>query len=325
MAGLIDTIIAELKKSAETSFIHTPTYHHIRGDKYYSSYIENLFCGSLSEFHKSSFGEAQGGELLPKGDRPAKMSAIRSSSALAVNIFGNDSHVQIIDNQIDLPNGKFDLKYEEAEGQTIIQDANDEKNPHYANIDVRLTNADEAEIFIEVKMLEPLSFTPKLNEAYANPNNYNPMLGSKLIDAFVKIFERYNAWAKDKSNKKNPAHCFDACQMFKHLLAILDLSMKGKLKSKNVILVNCHWNFEAFPKSKIQSKRVLKTFERKCDQYKASKKEYCENIELLKKLILDAGILDNLTIVNCSHTEIIDGLDITPKHRKYLERYSITQ
>ena len=112
MAGLIDTIIAELKKSAETAFNHNPTYHHIRGDKYYSSYVENLFCGGLSDIHKSSFGEAQGGELLPKGNRPAKMSAIRSSSALAVNIFGNDRHVQIIDNQIDLPNGKFDLKYE---------------------------------------------------------------------------------------------------------------------------------------------------------------------------------------------------------------------
>ena len=56
----------------------------IRG--YLASYELNLFQPLSKEAHRA-FTEGSGSELLPKEGRPAKMAALHSSSALAVNAF----------------------------------------------------------------------------------------------------------------------------------------------------------------------------------------------------------------------------------------------
>lgn len=53
---------------------------------YLSSYELNLFQPLSQDAHRS-FTEGSGSELLPKEGRPAKMAALHSSSALAVNAF----------------------------------------------------------------------------------------------------------------------------------------------------------------------------------------------------------------------------------------------
>ena len=64
-----------------TSVLHLPDS---RG--YLDSYHLNLFQPLSPDAHRA-FTQGSGSELLPKEDRPAKMTALHSSSALAVNAF----------------------------------------------------------------------------------------------------------------------------------------------------------------------------------------------------------------------------------------------
>ncbi len=193
---------------------------------YFKNYKDNLFC-EMSDQHKEEYGGGSGGELTAKGNRPAKMASIASSSAMTFNILGN--HAAVIKAGYDFAPGRYAIKYEQQ-----MYTLNKSSNP--ANLDAFLYNDDAQEaIFCEMKMLEWLGKPGKLKAAYLNANNY---YDEKAFDVFSKIAATLK-YAKDIESKDEYSSIFvqyDAWQMFKHTLAIynaVSTRTKAEIDSKH--------------------------------------------------------------------------------------------
>jgi hypothetical protein len=80
---------------------------------YLSSYELNLFQ-PLSENTLRAFTQGSGSELLPSGSRPAKMAALHSSSALAVNAFDywSDKPLSHVASALGLPQTPSNFRFE---------------------------------------------------------------------------------------------------------------------------------------------------------------------------------------------------------------------
>lgn len=112
---------------------------------YFKNYEDNLIRRMCCD-HIVEYGGGSGGEMTAKGNRPAKMASIASSSAMTFNILGNLS-VDIKPGYGFVP-GSYSVKYEK-QMYTL------NKGSNLANLDAFLYNLDEQEaLFCEMKMLE---------------------------------------------------------------------------------------------------------------------------------------------------------------------------
>ena len=203
-------------------------------DKYYKDYVYNLY-ENMIDLHKIEYGGGSGGELHETDSKPAKMAAIRSSSAMTFNILGNTDIVLKEENALNHSAGKYYITYEKQH-ETI----DNGKKQQPANLDAMLVSEDGEElIFCEMKMLEWFSKNSgELKLAYKTEKNY---IHPELAPQFLKAIDVLESISEDN----NDFEYYDVWQMFKHTLAIHNyMQEKGWDNVKKVSLVNVV--FESF-------------------------------------------------------------------------------
>lgn len=123
--------------------------------------------------HAAEYGDGSGNEL------DSKMQALRSSSALTFNTFGNGPVA--LNGDCFLPKGTYSVAYE-YQLSTLV------RNPNPANLDARLVrDNDGCAMHFEFKMLEWLTSQPApLRPAYLDPENY--LIPREDAELFVGTF-----------------------------------------------------------------------------------------------------------------------------------------
>ena len=119
---------------------------------YVKDLADNLLLRKLKPETEAEFAKADGSELRDSGNRPAKMRALVSSSALAVNFFDSwrDVSKGLLTNALKLPELITSLRFEykcDKEKYPV--------GPGSPNLDLLLTLADGQRIGIESKFVEP--------------------------------------------------------------------------------------------------------------------------------------------------------------------------
>ena len=178
---------------------------------YFQNYEDNLVV-PMTDKHYQEYKSADGGEMEPKGKKPAKMASLTSSSAMTFNILGNNSTIMKASHPF--APGAYEISYEKQ-----LYTLNKGSNP--ANLDAFLSNESAGEaIFCEMKMMEWLGTPNPLKEAYYDRNYYFD--AASFDGVFSKIIEALRK--SDIPNTKNAYPSifkqYDAWQMFKHTLAI---------------------------------------------------------------------------------------------------------
>jgi hypothetical protein len=177
---------------------------------YYLTDVDNNIFGGLNEKTESEFQKADGGELKDTKSRPAKMKALHSSSALAVNIFqywrGNNN-IRDITAACGFCSKKnrrtFELEFERK--YTIHA-----KESHHPNIDVVISSNEEvvSKIYaIECKMTEPF--------------------GSSHSEVSDEYLSTDSLWLdlpalKTLAQKSKEFKYLDVAQLIKHILGLMD-------------------------------------------------------------------------------------------------------
>ncbi len=355
--GLKEEIL-ELERTCLEELGHGLNKKRARSDKYqaeyYRTYRENLY-EDMDQQHIEEYGGGSGGEMKDKR-YPAKMSSIRSSSAMTFNLLGNRT-ATIKRNPYGLSEGIYSVAYEKKV-PTLLG-----RNP--ANLDAYLcltgkTDKTEA-VFCEMKMMEWIINTPGyLNNAYKNDNNYFAKYmpeGEKSVSVFLKaitmleqvmpvheitVEESGPGEFQKNSRKEHSFQHYDAWQMFKHTLGIYNMTSRHTLKMmeskynntnevnvfemrnkfKKVTLVNVVFEppTEIIREEKSREKLIA---------YKASEHE---DFELnFKRILIESGVQQLFTddcglkfdIIYMSAKDLMIMLDMTEDRWKYLSRYRL--
>lgn len=191
---------------------------------YFQSYEDNLIQPMVPVHRDYEYGAGSGGELKAKGNRPAKMASIASSSAMTFNILGNE--YVTVNSGKRFASGAYGIQYEKQ-----LYTLNKGSNP--ANLDAFLFNPEAREaIFCEMKMLEWLGAPRSLKDAYLQRENY---FCEEAYDVFSEIARSMiDAENKDGTYRSKFSQ-YDAWQMFKHTLAIFNGTsrcVKEKMNAK---------------------------------------------------------------------------------------------
>lgn len=198
---------------------------------YYADYKDNLIH-PMVEKHFREYNAADGGEMEAKGDRPAKMASIASSSAMTFNLLGNEKIV--MKQGQGFAAGTYDISYEKQ-----MHTLNIGSNP--ANLDAFLANEAAGEaIFCEMKMMEWLGKPGALKAAYLDAKSYFCEDAFKVFSAIAKALRSAEVPNKDGMYPSIFAQ-YDGWQMFKHTLAIYNATAHktkeafNKARAKNPI------------------------------------------------------------------------------------------
>lgn len=275
-------------------------------DKYYKEYVYNLYENMIDQ-HKAEYGGGSGGELQESDSKPAKMAAIRSSSAMTFNLLGNTDIVLREGNALNHSAGKYYISYEKQH-ETI----NNGKRQQPANLDAMLVSEDGEElIFCEMKMLEWFSKnSSELKPAYKDEKNY---IHSELAPQFLKTIEVLEDFSKYKDFEY-----YDVWQMFKHTLAIHNfMHDKGWGKVKKVSLINVVFE----PDESIFDEQELLAYQEQ------RKKEHLGSEQFIRAL-MEAGLIKTVgkfEVKYLSAKQFMDCFQMTNKKRKYLKRYTFEE
>lgn len=175
---------------------------------YVADLADNLLLRKLNSQTEVEFANADGSELRDSGNRPAKMRALVSSSALAVNFF---------DSWRDVPNGLLTnaLKLQKPIASLRFEYKCDKKKypvgPRSPNLDLLLALVDGQRIGIESKFVEPYRNS---GTGYSlSPKYFPPGLGlwsnAGLLRAQGLANEIRGQWKY-----------LDAPQLLKHMLGL---------------------------------------------------------------------------------------------------------
>lgn len=306
--NLIDKVLKEEKRILKelgyelNEYCANPKYP----DKYYKEYVYNLYENMIDQ-HKAEYSGGSGGELQESDSKPAKMAAIRSSSAMTFNLLGNTDILLREGNALNHSAGKYYISYEKQH-ETI----NNGKRQQPANLDAMLVSEDGEElIFCEMKMLEWFSKNSgELKPAYKDEKNY---IHSELAPQFLKTIEVLEAFSKHKDFEY-----YDVWQMFKHTLAIHNfMHDKGWEKVKKVSLINVVFE----PDESIFDEQELLAYQEQREKEHFGSKQFTLALEeagLIKK----AGKFD---VKYLSSKQFMECFEIPNKKRKYLKRYTFEE
>ena len=198
---------------------------------YFKTLSNNLIC-EMSDHVYRSYNEGSGSELkkrIVKGkEYPPKMLALKSSSAMTFNIFGNgdkEGNITVLDNSCGLPTGKYQLEYEKK------LPALNSRAP--ANMDACLTSQNTALLF-EMKMTEWFGTPGKLSSSYLDDNSHYPDVDFR--QKMQRLMSEYTIEPKDGEGRyKCKTDCFDAFQIMKHIFGIYNGLQKKELQKATVI------------------------------------------------------------------------------------------
>jgi len=263
---------------------------------YYLKDLKKHFYEDMSDETEKAYNKGHGSEL--KGEKP-KIAALRSSSAMTYNIFGNykDFRFEGI---------KYSNKYFEFNDLPTLKNSSAQ-----ANMDVLLEGHDKL-LFFEMKMCEWLlnNSSREISISYLNPENYaNPDVAKAFKETLLNF-------------SKSELYNYDALQMFKHSLGIFNY-ISNKQESevlKEIELINCIWDFKDDSALSKQSK----------DRYFTAKKNeekgfdnFLSCVEPIRKLF-STKLNINFRIRKLSVSELISKLEIeneTDSHKNFLTRY----
>jgi len=181
------------------------------GYQYYTNAIDSNIYNHLSEKTESEFKNADGNELKDMSNRPAKMKALYSSSALAVNIFqywreGNRK-VTDIASACGFCNKKNTQNMQiEFECKFTIK----AQREHHPNIDVliKVSDSNSNQVFaIESKMTEPF------DSSHSNLSNEY-----LVVDTLWQDFPSLKTLATGTYDFKY----LDYAQLIKHILGLMN-------------------------------------------------------------------------------------------------------
>lgn len=170
---------------------------------YLAALPDNLFLRQLHPETESEFRKGDGAELTDVGRRPAKMRALLSSSALAVNFFDAWRHTprDALTQALALPAPITDLQFEYKCRHYPV-------GPRSPNLDVLLTLGDGRRVGVECKFAEP----------YHAPTG---ALSSKYFTA-GDLWSRVGLEGAQRLAEELRPHWrfLDAAQLLKHLLGL---------------------------------------------------------------------------------------------------------
>lgn len=262
---------------------------------YYLKEMDKHLYEPMDDISKKAYDDGKGSEL--KGKNP-KICALRSSSALTYNIFGNY-------NSFEFENNKYYEKLFEFKDLPTLINSNAP-----ANMDVFL-KGDNKLIFFEMKMCEWLLNTSsrEISISYLKPENYSD---SKLADCAINCI---------KNMANTELYNYDALQMFKHTLGIYNyLQNKKNSTPKEVELINCIWSFKndsgLSPKSKKRYEDAVEDEKKGFEKFLSCMKQFIDlftdtlHINLKIRMIFFEDLYKKLKIEN-----------ETSEHKDFLSRY----
>ena len=183
------------------------------GEKsYFEKYDDNLFV-TLSEISKKAFENGNGNELVDTKERRAKMKALISSSAIAVNFcqyWETKKDISPLLQALGLIMDLEGLKFRFEEKLKI------KKSGRYANIDIAIENAQEI-VAIESKFTEPYRSS---KSKYEIKEVYKKALKEEKIEGLLNLVENLSQFKH-----------LDVPQLIKHILALKTKVEQGENKT----------------------------------------------------------------------------------------------
>lgn len=297
---MLDYLVKRYQEATGSTMVYDTTMNSEQG-RYYFKLLEDNLIEPMSDDNVKQYKNGDGNEL------EEKMRAIRSSSALTYNLFGNNHIAMKVENSFFVP-GLYEVVYEK-QLKTI------KRSPRKANLDAFLESEDSL-IFFEMKMTEWLFNKPgTISDNYLDKGHY---FDEESYEAFRHLIKGItNDSTTDYKAHYSSLKQYDGVQMFKHLLGVYNyLMMEDQYKHKNVRLVNCVWEL---PDSKVLSEGCKKVYD---DKYALEKKEFEEFYQAAQpviKLLQMKNIDFDILLVSVKDT--IDSMDKTEPQRKFLDRY----
>jgi hypothetical protein len=190
---------------------------------YFKELNNNLFI-PLSESLQKQFNKADGHEINDSSEKLAKMKAIHSSSALAVNIF----HYWQTQNKIleiayccglCNKNNKYveDMFFEKND---LVIDSSFERKP---NIDIVITNSD-------FSRFKAFAIESKFTEHFTSKNKQNLSQSYLDMDYLWKNIDFLRDFISQDNSPFHKYKYLDAAQLVKHILCLNREYGKGKFK-----------------------------------------------------------------------------------------------
>lgn len=253
-------LLSELKKRHQRV---CPTAQYMEPEdstsmrKFYLQNLEDNFFAPMTEKHKSEYGDGDGGEmsdsLRANGSTvPAKMRALRSSSAMTYNILGNNT-CELRRRLGSLPQGTYSIHYE-FQSPTLRPHASSGK----AHLDALLWNAQEKTLVAcEMKMMEWIAFRAKVYEVEGRESLFSAKYHSEANHFNAVPFSVVRDTMEQLSRSKD-CLSYDSAQMLKHTLGIINALQAARTedaagqsispefldmlaKAEKVVLLNCIW------------------------------------------------------------------------------------
>lgn len=276
---------------------------------------DNLF-EPMSVEHQKEYGAGNGSELLDKNEKPAKMKALRSSSAMTFNILGNDN-IAIFENNHGIPIGKYRVGFEKK--LITLKDAH--RAP--ATLDACLLSEDnQTVIFCEMKMMEhsKAKTKPKLDSYLDQDRYFDPSSFKEFEAIFGEI------------NNHNVKKYYDNVQMMKHTLGIYNAiyAQKDGLKSslagrypefkdvQCIRLINCVWEITYCTPNGNEFDDYFEIL----DQMHIEKDEFLQSIGPVKSLFRSSLNID-FDMIYMNHFEFISLIKMNKSRSDYLKRYAV--
>lgn len=283
-------------------------------------YLYSLADNIIEPMNKRVYGmycNGSGNEL------ESKMRALRSSSAMTYNLFGNHETVTLNGlSSKSIADGKYTVEFEK---QLFTLDESKTSAP--ANLDAFLTNGDTV-VACEMKMMEWFSTNnSNLKKAYINENYYKTCSQGNAFNAFLELAshlvdENGQIVIDDSIEEyKTFFNRYDCFQMFKHTLACYNHCAENKGEIKNLTLLNCVWEIKNI--NSIEDEKIR-------DKYKKISTEEHQEFDLFKKLLMpiknlfknELGVEFNVEYI--PYYDMINSVaNLSNDEKAYLDRYII--
>lgn len=285
---------------------------------YYFKDVNFNLVYDMSDHVYHSYNEGSGSELKKRivngRERPPKMQALKSSSAMTFNIFGNgddDGNITVLGNDCGLPTGKYQLDYEKK----LL--ALNSRAP--ANIDACLASKNTTLLF-EMKMTEWFGAPSLLSPSYLNENAH--FSDEKFRQTMQALMRTYLTRTKEQDSKgryKCNTNHFDAFQIMKHIFGIYNGIHQGKLPKVPVIkLIVGFWTVPDADFFK-GSKKLYYTYQDAERELRQEFHSFYDELKGINDLFKEQGICFELKLLTVK--EIVKCLEKSRAEMDALRRY----
>lgn len=230
--AIIDDIVLQQKNWATSNDIE------LRDAEHTSNVYDNLYGRSLYSEFEDEIKKGDGNEFSSHDGHPAKMSSLRSSSALCVNVFAP----QAFSGRLFSPIGITSLVGGNIDKCHSYNLYFEDKHPtgagsSKANLDVAIKNGIK-DYFIESKFMEPYDHSSSdvtniLKQSYLDINTdaLHPRIKNKFIEFLPKeVAIELSSWTRTTYTDENGEHIgilcpnyktVDVAQLLKHIFGLM--------------------------------------------------------------------------------------------------------